>query len=194
MTRTTAMTSNRPWVAHYDPEVPQTLAPYPDETMIDLVQARAREQPDAVALRFEGAVVTYASLLQQAEAFGRALEQRGVQRGDRVALLLPNVPQFVVAELGAWMAGAIVAPMNPTYPGEEIAALLSRAGASIAAVLAPFYDHLKSVQARTPVRDVIVAYVRDALSWPKSLLFRLARERSDGHGTQPRGGDVRMRD
>jgi long-chain acyl-CoA synthetase len=188
------MTSNRPWVAHYDPEVPQTLAPYPDETMIDLVQARAREQPDAVALRVEGAVVTYASLLQQAEAFGRALEQRGVQRGDRVALLLPNVPQFVVAELGAWMAGAIVAPMNPTYPGEEIAALLSRAGASIAAVLAPFYDHLKSVQARTPVRDVIVAYVRDALSWPKSLLFRLARERSDGHGTQPRGGDVRMRD
>jgi long-chain acyl-CoA synthetase len=189
------MTPNRrPWLAHYDPAVPETLAPYPDETMIDLVRARARERPDAVALRFEGAVITYASLLQQAEAFGRALEHRGVQRGDRVALLMPNVPQFVVAELGAWMAGAIVAPMNPTYPGEEIAALLSRAGASLAVVLAPFYDQLKSVQARTPVRDVIVAYVRDALAWPKSLLFRLARERREGHGTQPRGDDVRMRD
>jgi long-chain acyl-CoA synthetase len=189
------MTPNRrPWLAHYDPAVPETLAPYPDETMIDLVRARARERPDAVALRFEGAVITYASLLRQAEAFGRALEHRGVQRGDRVALLMPNVPQFVVAELGAWMAGAIVAPMNPTYPGEEIAALLSRAGASLAVVLAPFYDQLKSVQARTPVRDVIVAYVRDALAWPKSLLFRLARERREGHGTQPRGDDVRMRD
>jgi long-chain acyl-CoA synthetase len=145
-------------------------------------------------LRFEGAVTSYGALLQRAEAFGRALERRGVTRGDRVALLMPNVPQFVVAELGAWMAGAIVAPMNPTYPPDEIAALLSRAGAVAAVVLAPFYDRVKSVQARTPVRDVIVAHVRDALPWPKSLLFRLARERKDGHAAEPRGGDARMRD
>lgn len=185
---------NRPWLAHYDPAVPATLAPYADETMVDLVRARAGERPDAAALRFEGAVTSYGSLLQQAEAFGRALEHRGVRPGDRVALLMPNVPQFVVAELGAWMAGAIVAPMNPTYPDSEIAALLSRAGAVVAVVLAPFYDGIKSVQASTPVRDVIVAHVRDALPWPTSLLFRIAREKKDGHGTQPRDGDARMRD
>ena len=184
----------RPWVSHYDPAVPPTLAPYAEETVLDLVVARAADRPNAVALRFEGAVITYSQLLQQALAFGRALEQRGVKPGDRVALVMPNVPQFVVAELGAWMAGAIVAPMNPTYPDEEIAGLLSRAGAVVAVVLAPFYDRIKAVQARTAVRDVIVAHVRDALPWPKSLVFRLLGESKEGHGTEPREGDARLRD
>lgn len=183
----------RPWLAHYDPGVPATLAPYPQETLIDLVRGQARERPDAAALRFEGAVTTYGSLLREAEAFGRALEMRGVRAGDRVALLLPNVPQFVIAEIGTWLIGGIVAPMNPTYPDEELRALLARTGASVAVVLAPFYDRLKAVQPDTAVRRVIVAHVRDALAFPKSLLFRLAKERHDGHGTAPRGDDETMR-
>ncbi|NUO64145.1 MAG: AMP-binding protein [Gemmatimonadaceae bacterium] len=185
-------TSERPWLAHYDRGVPTTLAPYERLTLVELVERQARAHPDRVALRFEGADTTYAALLAQARAFARALEDRGVKRGDRVALLLPNVPQFVVAELGAWMAGAIVAPTNPTYPDEELAGLLARAGATVAVVLAPFYDKLKAVQARTAVRHVVVAHVRDALAFPKSLLFRLFRERRDGHGTEPRGEDARM--
>ncbi|HEX8849328.1 MAG TPA: AMP-binding protein [Gemmatimonadaceae bacterium] len=186
------MTSTRPWLAHYDPGVPPTLAPYERVTLVDLVERQTREHPERVALRFEGARMTYGELLAQARAFARALEDRGVKRGDRVALLLPNVPQFVVAELGAWLAGAVVAPANPTYPDEELAALLDRAGATIAVVLAPFYEKLKAVQPRTAVRHVIVAHVRDALAFPKSLLFRLFREHRDGHGTAPRGDDARM--
>jgi long-chain acyl-CoA synthetase len=184
----------RPWVKRYDPAVPSTLAPYAQETVLDLIVARAADRPNAVALRFEGAVTTYSELLQQAQAFGRALEQRGVKQGDRVAVMMPNVPQFVVAELGAWMAGAIVAPMNPTYPDEEVVGLLSRAGAVVAVVLAPFYDRLKAVQEKTAVRDVIVAHIRDALPWSKAILFRLLRESKEGHGTEPRAGDVRLRD
>jgi long-chain acyl-CoA synthetase len=186
--------STRPWLANYDKGVPTTLAPYPDETLVDLVRQRAQERPDAPVLRFEGAVMSYGMLLREAEAFGRALEQRGVQVGDRVALVLPNCPQFVIAELGAWMAGAIVAPVNPTYPDQELAGLLARAGAQTVVSLAPFYDRVKSVQPRTAVRRVIVAHVRDALPWAKRLLFRLARERKDGHGAQPRDGDEAWRD
>jgi len=183
----------RPWLAHYDPGVPATLAPYAAETLVDLVRRQARERPDAAALRFEGAVTSYGALLREAEAFGRALEARGVRPGDRVALLLPNVPQFVVAQLGTWLAGGVVAPMNPTYPDDELRAMLARAGASVAVVLAPFYERLKAVQPDTAVRRVIVAHVRDALAFPKSLLFRLAKERRDGHGTAPRAGDEAMR-
>jgi long-chain acyl-CoA synthetase len=183
----------RPWLAHYDAGVPPSLAPYKGETLIDLVRLQARERPEATALRFEGAVTSYATLLREAEAFGRALELRGVQPGDRVALLLPNVPQFVVAEIGTWLAGGIVAPMNPTYPDEELRAVLARTGAKVAVVLAPFYDRLKAVQRDTAVRRVIVAHVRDALAFPNSLLFRLAKERRDGHGTAPRGEDETMR-
>jgi len=186
--------STRPWLANYDPGVPASLAPYAEETLLDLVSARARERPEAPALRFEGSITSYGDLLSDAAAFGRALEQRGVKVGDRVALVLPNCPQFVVAELGAWMVGALVAPVNPTYPDDELAALLSRAGATVVVALAPFYERVKAVQGRTAVRSVIVAHVRDALPWATALLFRLARERKDGHGTQPRGDDERMRD
>jgi long-chain acyl-CoA synthetase len=184
--------SQRPWLSHYDPTIPQTLAPYPSLTLVDVVRQRAKERPDAIALRFEGAKTSYRALIEQAEAFAHALEQRGVKRGDRVALLLPNCPQFLVAELGAWMAGAIVAPMNPTYPDDELTSLLGRAGATVAVVLAPFYDRVKTAQPNTQVRHVIVAYVRDALPFPKSLLFRLFKERHEGHGTPPRDSDERM--
>jgi long-chain acyl-CoA synthetase len=186
--------STRPWLAHYDPGVPATLAPYAPETLLDLVRRQAESRPDAAALRFEGAVTTYGALLAQAEAFGRALEARGVGPGDRVGLLMPNVPQFVVAELGTWLAGGVVAPMNPTYPDEELAALLARAGATVAVVLAPFYERLKAVQSHTAVRRVIVAHVRDALPFPTSLLFRLLKERQGGHDARPRDGDEAMRD
>ena len=183
---------DHPWHAHYDAGVPRSLAPYAGQTLVDLVARQAAEHPRRVALRFEGAGTSYAELFASARAFASALEERGVRRGDRVALLLPNVPQFVVAELGTWLAGGIVAPVNPTYPEEELAGLLTRAGATIAVVLAPFYERMKSVQARTPVRHVIVAHVRDALSFPKSLLFRLFREGKDGHGTMPHGDDETM--
>ncbi|HEX2781317.1 MAG TPA: AMP-binding protein [Gemmatimonadaceae bacterium] len=182
----------RPWHAHYDPGVPHSLAPYTDLTLVDLVAHQAAEHPERAALRFEGRVISYRELYAEGRAFARALEDRGVKRGDRVALLLPNVPQFVIAELGAWMAGAIVAPMNPTYPDEELAGLIERAGATVAVVLAPFYDRMKAVQPRTGVRHVIVAHVRDALRFPKSLLFRLFKERKGGHGIAPRRDDDRM--
>lgn len=183
---------DHPWHAHYDAGVPRSLAPYADLTLVDLVARQAAEHPRSAALRFEGAQTSYADLLASARAFASALEERGVRRGDRVALLMPNVPQFVVAELGIWLAGGIVAPVNPTYPEEELAGLLSRAGATIAIVLAPFYERMKAVQARTHVHHVIVAHVRDALAFPKSLLFRLFRERKDGHGTMPYGDDETM--
>ena len=184
----------RPWVTHYDAGVPASLEPYAAETLLDVVERQARERPAAAAIRFEGAVTSYETLVRQAAAFGRALESLGVTPGDRVALVLPNTPHFLIAELGAWMAGAAVAPMNFTYPPEEVGALLARAEATIAVVLAPFYDVVKQVQPRTAVRQVIVAHVRDALAFPKSLLFRLFKEGKEGHGTLPRDGDVAMRD
>ena len=186
--------STRPWLSHYDTGVPSTLAPYPDETLLDLVHRQARAHPLTPALRFEGAVTTYDALWRQASAFARALELRGLRPGDRVALVLPNCPQHVIAELGTWLAGGIVAPMNPTYPDDELAGLLARSGAGLAVVLAPFYERLKAAQPRTSVRRVIVAHVRDALPFPKSLLFRLFREAKEGHGTLPRGDDEVMRD
>ena len=189
----TTSTTTRPWLARYDDGVPHTLPQRPPETLIDILERRARTAPRA-GLRFEGAAMPYGVVLARARAFGRALEERGVGPGAPVALVLPNCPQFVIAEIGAWLAGAIVAPMNPTYTPEELADVLGRSGATVAVVLAPFYEKLKSVQKSTSVRHVIVAHVRDALPWPKSLAFRLLKEHAEGHDTLPWDEDETMRD
>jgi long-chain acyl-CoA synthetase len=184
----------RPWLNSYDRGVPATLEPYGEGTILDAVRRHAHERPDAVALRFEGATTGYGPLMRQAEAFAGALRERGVARGERIALILPNCPQFIVAELGAWTIGAAIAPLNPTYPEEELAALLARSEATVAVVLSPFYETLKRVQPKTAVRRVLVARVRDALPFPKSALFRLLREKSGGHAVDVRAPDELMAD
>src|SRR5438034_6849098 len=109
------MTSAASWLAHYDPGVPATLAPYPPRTLVDYVSERARQRPDHPALLFKGATITYAALERWSDSCAAALAALGIRRGDRVALLLPNCPQFFIAELGAWKLGAVVAPLNPIY-------------------------------------------------------------------------------
>src|SRR5215510_10901202 len=107
------MPSRAPWLAHYDAGVPGSLKPYPQRTLLEYVSATARDHPDARALLFKGAAMTFSELERASNAFAGALAALGVRRGDRVGLLLPNCPQFFIAELGAWKLGAIAAPLNP---------------------------------------------------------------------------------
>jgi long-chain acyl-CoA synthetase len=104
-----------PWLNHYDQGIPETLAPYPDRTLLDDVADAVAERPGGPALLFKGRTVTWGELEQGSDAFAAALAGRGVAPGDRVALLLPNCPQFLICELGAWKAGAILVPLNPIY-------------------------------------------------------------------------------
>ena len=108
-----------PWLSHYDPGVPSTLAPYPNRTLLDYLSDDARDKPHQAALLYKGASVSYAELDRLSDACAAALGSLGVKRGDRVALLLPNCPQFFIAQFGAWKIGAIVAPLNPTYTEQE---------------------------------------------------------------------------
>ena len=118
----------KPWLRHYDAGVPATLHPYPERTLLDYITDGARERPGHPALVFKGAPLTYGELERQSDAFAAALAALGVRRGDRVALLLPNCPQFVIAELGAWKAGAIVNPLNPIYTERELEEALGQTG------------------------------------------------------------------
>ncbi len=83
-------------------------------------RTRARERPDHPALLFKGTTITYGQLERLSDACAAAFPALGIRRGDRVGLLLPNCPQFFVAELGAWKLGAIVAPLNPIYTEHEL--------------------------------------------------------------------------
>jgi len=135
------------WLRHYDQGIPETLAPYPERTLLDDVAEAVAERPGAPALLFKGRTVTYGELDRLSDAFAVALAELGVARGDRVALLLPNCPQFLICELGAWKAGAILVPLNPIYTEQELAGALGRTGAEIIVVLTPFYGRVKAAHA-----------------------------------------------
>ena len=109
------MITSAPWLAHYDEGVPATLAPYPNRTLVDYLADTARERPRQSALLFKGATLSYADLDRLSDAGAAAFCSLGLKRGDRIALLLPNCPQFFIAQFAAWKIGAIVAPLNPLY-------------------------------------------------------------------------------
>src|SRR5579884_4393517 len=117
-----------PWLAHYDSNVPRSLAPYPGRTLLDYVSDVARERPGHPALVFKGTEIGYGMLERLTDSCAAAFQSMGIGRGDRVALLLPNCPQLVIAELAAWKIGAIVALLNPLYPDNEIQAALVEHG------------------------------------------------------------------
>jgi long-chain acyl-CoA synthetase len=180
--------------ARSGPDVPRTLAPYPRRTLLDVVAETARARPEHPALLFEGARMSYRRLEQLSDAFAAALAALGVGKGDTVALLVPNAPQAVVAQLGAWKAGAVAAPLNPLYTADELEPVLRSTGARVAVVLTPFYEKLKAVQGRTAVRHVIATRIREHLPPVLRILFALAKERKGGHRIALRGGDLWMPD
>jgi long-chain acyl-CoA synthetase len=183
------MTPSAPWLARYDAGVPATLSPYPDRTLLDYVSQAAREQPGAPALLFKGATVTYRELERLSDAFAAALIALGVKRGDRVALLLPNCPQFFIAEFGAWKIGAIVTPLNPIYTEHEIEGALVDCGIETLVTLTRFYQRVKRVQPRTPLRRVIATNIKEYFPPLLRLLFTLVRERRDGDRVAPAAQD-----
>ena len=178
-----------PWLAHYDAGVPPTLLPYPARTLPDYLAEEARTRPAAPALLFKGAAISNAELDALSDAFAAALDRIGVKPGDRIALLLPNCPQFFIAELGAWKIGAIVAPLNPLYTEEEIERPLVENGIETIVVLTRFYERVKRVQSRTPLTRVIATNIKEHFPPLLRVLFTLAREKRDGDRVRLAPGD-----
>jgi long-chain acyl-CoA synthetase len=167
-------------MSHYDAGVPSTLAPYPDRTLLDYLADLARTRSDQPALLFKGATMSWRALEQRSDACASAFHALGVRRGDRVALLLPNCPQFSIAQFGAWKLGAIVAPLNPTYTEHELEGPLRENGVETIVTLTRFYPRVKHVQPRTPLRRVIATNIKEYFPPALRVLFTLLREKRDG--------------
>ncbi len=179
-----------PWLGHYDPGVTHSIEPYPDTTLVDALSDLARSHSDKPAVLFKGTTMSYGELESLSTACAAAFEGMGVRPGDRVALLLPNCPQFLVAEFGAWKAGAIVVPLNPTYSEREMEQALASTGTMLAVTLTPFYQRLKNIQARTGVRRIIVTSIKEYLPVALRVMFTLFKEKKDGHRIATAADDV----
>jgi long-chain acyl-CoA synthetase len=175
----------RPWLARYDDSVPESID-YPRIPLHRTLEDSARKYPNQTALNLVlryvgpmsiGARLSYGQVMDQVNRFASALAALGVRKGDRVALLLPNLPQFVIAFYGALKLGAIVVNTNPTYTGREIEHQLGDAGAETAVLFSPLYARLREVQSRTQVKRVIVTDVSDYVAGPsKALVQRTLRK------------------
>lgn len=170
---------DRDWTAHYDPEVSATLT-YPDWTLPDLLSRSAARFPDRPAIRFYGRTLSYRELDGLAARFANALTALGVQQGATVGLMLPNLPQTVLAYYGSLRAGAVVTMINPLYVEAEIAHQVTDAGCDTLLALDQFYPRLAPLLGRTCLKRLILTGVADFLPWLKRLLYPF-KARQQGH-------------
>ncbi|MBX9928602.1 MAG: AMP-binding protein [Gemmatimonadaceae bacterium] len=141
-------------------------------------------------LWFKGRDISWRTIHELSDAFAVALQANGVRPGDRVAILLPNRPQFFIAQYGAWKAGAIVTPMNPIYTEEELIGPLVSTGATVMITLSAFYERVKAVQSRTAVRRVILTSIKEWFPPLLRTIFTLFAEKKLGHRATARDGDL----
>jgi long-chain acyl-CoA synthetase len=164
--------AGRPWLASYAPGVGAEVE-VPAESLTEMLAASAVRFGDRVALDFFGAETTYLQLADQVSCAAEALRLAGVRAGDRVALVLPNCPQHVVAFYATLRLGAVVVEHNPLYTATELEHQLSDCGATVAVCWDKSASVLDSVRARTAVRTILAVDLTSALPWRKRLALRL---------------------
>ncbi|SCL72145.1 long-chain acyl-CoA synthetase [Micromonospora citrea] len=171
------LSAERPWLRSYAPDVPATVPPS-DESLVDLLREADRGFGARVALDFFGATTTYADLAGQVARAAEALRRLGVGRGDRVALVLPNCPQHVVAFYAVLRLGAVVVEHNPLYTEQELTHQLADHGARVAVV----WDRVALLVARTAastaVETVVAVDLTRALPRRKRWALRLPLARA----------------
>ena len=182
------------WFARYDPGVSKSVAPYPEKTLLDYLSELAQNHGDKPALLFKGTSMSYRALESLSNACAAAFVELGIKPGDRVALVLPNCPQFFVAEFGVWKAGGAVVVLNPTYSERELELALASSGASLAVTLTLLYQRVKNVQQRTAVRRVIATSIKEYLPPALRVLFTLFKEKKGGHRISLADGDIWLQD
>ena len=179
------MQSPMPWFAHYEKSVPQTIE-VPEKFLHDLLTDSAKRFPNNTAVRLVlkylpaglsiSSRMNYRELDAASDRFASALQGLGIKKGDRVGIMLNNIPQTVVAFFGILKAGATVVNINPTYPSPELKHILQDSGAVAIIMLSGLVERLAPIRNDISIQHVIVADIVDTLSWPfKSLAAKTVR-------------------
>ena len=169
-----------PWLSSYQDGVPAHVE-IPEEPLTWLLDNAAKHHPNHTAIIYYGTKITYAQLSKLANRFAISLQRLGVQKGDRVAVALPNIPQFPIAFYGALLAGAVVVPTNPLYTEREMQHQLVDAGVKVLVMLDTFYPVVRKIKQATMLEQVIVTSPADFLPLTLRMLYPLSQR----HNTAP---------
>jgi long-chain acyl-CoA synthetase len=181
--------AERPWTKRYDKGVPSSIT-YPKIALHDFLRQTAARIPNQTALVTsahlpvlgrQASHLSYGELDRQSDALAAAMVDMGLKKGDRVALVMPNIAAFAISFYATLKAGGVVAAANPTYPADKLQLQLDDCDAEFVICMSLFYKLVKEVQPRTKVKNVIVTNVKEYLPPLAATLFTLAKEKKEGH-------------
>ena len=162
--------TDKPWLKSYPPGVPAQIDLSGYRSIVDILEKSCSEFKDRMAYHNMGAELSYSELDYLTRNFAASLQAMGLQQGDRIALMMPNILQYPVALFGALRAGLIIVNTNPMYTARELRHQLVDAGAKAIVVVENFASVLESVRDEVPLEHIITTGVGDLLDFPKSLL------------------------
>ena len=164
----------RPWLRFYQPGVPAELT-IPEQPLTWLLDNAVKRYGGHAAILYFGNRLTYAQLSSLANRFAIGLQKLGITKGDRVAIALPNIPQYLIAYFGILRAGAIAVPTNPLYTQREMQHQLADSGARIIVMMDDFYPTVRAVRGDTALEHVILTSPADYLPPLLRALYPLSQ-------------------
>ena len=158
------------WLKSYPAGVPAEIDVAQYRSLVDLLEESFKKYGSAIAYRFMGKSITFGQVDQQSRALAAYLQGLGLDKGDRVAIMMPNVPQYPVAVAAILRAGYVVVNVNPLYTPRELEHQLKDSGAKVIVMVENFATTLQAVAANVPTKTVILTALGDMLGFPKSLI------------------------
>ncbi|GEL09046.1 long-chain-fatty-acid--CoA ligase [Salisediminibacterium halotolerans] len=171
--------TEKPWLAHYPQEIPESID-YDEQTLQSYLQRAAELYPEKKAFHFMGNEMTYKEVYAEALKLANQLRSLGIEKGDRVSIMLANTPQAVISYYGALLAGGVVVQTNPLYVEREIEHQMIDSGAKIMICLDLVYPRVANVREKTELEHVIVTGIKDFLPFPKNLVYPMIQKKNTG--------------
>ena len=165
-----AMEIDRPWLKDYPAGVPADIDASKYPSLVTLMEESFKKYEDRVAYSFMGKEVTFGETNSLSQAFGAYLQGLGLSKGDRVAIMMPNVPQYPVAVAAVLRAGLVVVNVNPLYTPRELEYQLKDSGAKAIVIVENFASTLEQCLANTPVKHIVLCAMGDQLGLVKGAL------------------------
>ncbi|MFC4355966.1 long-chain-fatty-acid--CoA ligase [Chryseomicrobium palamuruense] len=167
------------WLKHYPEQIPQTLM-YESVPIQEFLTRSAKKYPENTAIHFMGKEMNYEELYESSLKFANYLKTLGIEKGDRVAIMLPNCPQGVIAYYGILYAGGVVVQTNPLYTEREAQYQLKDSGAKAIITLDILYPRISKIMNETDLENLIITGIKDYLPFPKNLVYPFIQKKQYG--------------
>ena len=167
---------DRFWHKAYAKDVPPTIN-YETLTLPQALERTALKYPETIALVMMGKTITYRRLNELVNRFSGALAELGLQKGDKVAIVLPNMPQVIIAAYAVFKLGGVVVMNNPLYTETELAHQLNDSDSKMAIIMDLLVPRFLNLKEKTGIETIISCHIRDYLPFPKKQLFPFVKKK-----------------